>query len=297
MLRRGLSGVLLYFHKALPANFGDELNPWLWTKVFPGQFSGELYHDPRLRGTFDADATLFIGIGTLLNKHVPSRNPKVVFGSGAGYGDLPRIDETWRFMFVRGPWTAQRLGLPASKVIVDPAILAADYCAAVDASIVRSPAYMSHCASVENADWAELCEDLGLRFIDPRWPVERVLYELGRTSTLFTEALHGAILAEAFRIPWVPMKSSPAILDVKWEDWCRSIGLDYKPESLPALWKPPGTAVGRLRFTVKKNLVRMELKKILRSHRARRSDDRTFEIVRSRLLEQIEMFKSEKSRY
>ena len=36
--------------------------------------------------------------------------------------------------------------------------------------------------------------------------------------------------------------TTDAILPFKWEDWCRSVGLDYRPTSVPAFCKPkPGT--------------------------------------------------------
>lgn len=284
--------MLLYFHKDPLGNFGDDLNPWLWPKVFPGRFAGEVYHNPKQRGPFDPGQPLFIGIGTLLNAHVPAANPKIVFGSGVGYGDMPNVDAQWRFSFVRGPLTAQKLGLPADKSIMDPAVLAADY-AETAAPGMQTLAYMPHCASARHADWAALCDDAGLRFIDPRWPVDKVLAELRRTSTLITEALHGAILAEAFRIPWAPVKSSPTVLDFKWVDWCQSIGLDYAPEPLPTLWRPAGTALGRLRFALKRTAACRVLKRLARRHAARLSDEVRFRDAKSRLVERVEQFRAE----
>jgi succinoglycan biosynthesis protein ExoV len=285
--------MLLYFHKDPLGNFGDDLNPWLWPKVFPGLFAGEVYHDPKLRAPFEQTAPLFVGIGTLLNAHVPVGNPKIVFGAGVGYGDMPHIDERWQFAFVRGPLTAQRLGLPADKAITDPAVLAANYAEAAATGGAQSLAYMPHCASARHADWAELCDEAGLRFIDPRWPVERVLRALRQTSTLITEALHGAILAEAFRIPWAPVKSSPTVLDFKWLDWCQSIGLDYAPEPLPTLWRPAGTALGRLRFVLKRSAARNALKRLARKHRSQLADEARFAAVKGRLNERVERFRAE----
>jgi succinoglycan biosynthesis protein ExoV len=281
----------LYFHKDPLGNFGDDINPWLWEKVFPGHFSGVVYHDPRLRNPVSDQSPLFIGIGTLINQHVPVSNRKIAFGSGVGYGTLPRLDDSWEIAFVRGPYTAEKLGIPANKAIVDPAILVSEYASPEHIGGQRSFAYMPHCTSARNADWGKICQEIGLRFIDPQWPVEKVIQQLRLTSILITEALHGAIVAESLRIPWVPVKSSDAVLDFKWIDWCRSLGLTYQPTPLPALWRPaPG--LGQLRHSFKRALAKSELKKLLKSHRPLLASEAAITNVRTRLLEEIEKFRT-----
>jgi succinoglycan biosynthesis protein ExoV len=53
-------------------NFGDELNMYLWPRVFPD--------------AFDEDKSVqFVGIGTLLNDRLPAAPRTVVFGAGVGY--------------------------------------------------------------------------------------------------------------------------------------------------------------------------------------------------------------------
>jgi len=81
--------VLLYYHQDPQRNFGDDLNPWLWQRLLPGQFSGTVAHDPRARGVVADDEVLFVGIGTLINTRVPTGPRKVVFGSGAEETFLP----------------------------------------------------------------------------------------------------------------------------------------------------------------------------------------------------------------
>jgi succinoglycan biosynthesis protein ExoV len=41
--------------------------------------------------------------------------------------------------------------------------------------------------------------------------------------------MHGAIIADYFRTPWIPVKISRKILDFKWHDWCESIDVQYEP--------------------------------------------------------------------
>ena len=50
-----------------------------------------------------------------------------------------------------------------------------------------------------------------------------------------TEALHGAIVADALRVPWIAVKLFDHIIEFKWRDWCRSLGLNYSPLLLTRL--------------------------------------------------------------
>jgi succinoglycan biosynthesis protein ExoV len=50
--------------------------------------------------------------------------------------------------------------------------------------------------------------------------------------------MHGAIVADALRIPWIPVCTREGINSFKWEDWCASVSLDYRPYHLPAIWAP-----------------------------------------------------------
>ncbi len=57
-----------------------------------------------------------------------------------------------------------------------------------------------------------------------------------RSKFVIAEAMHGAIVADALRIPWVPVKAYSHILDFKWQDWAESLALNYQPETLPEVW-------------------------------------------------------------
>ena len=43
------------------------------------------------------------------------------------------------------------------------------------------------------------------------------------------------IVADALRVPWIPLVTSPRILSFKWQDWCQSIELTYQPQFVPPL--------------------------------------------------------------
>jgi succinoglycan biosynthesis protein ExoV len=160
----------------------------------------------------------------------------VVFGSGVGYNGPPRWDDTWVVYCVRGPLSADALGLPPDAAVTDPGALIARVGARGTAATSRTArAFMPHWQSQPD-DWKRVCDDIGMPFIDPRWPTDTVLDALRRTDLLVTEAMHGAIVADALRIPWIPVRTHAHINSFKWEDWCRSLELEYGPSTLPTIW-------------------------------------------------------------
>lgn len=202
------------------ANFGDDLNPWLWPKILPGFFDKN-------------EDELFYGIGTLLNDRVPKNKKKVIFGSGIGYGDLPAVDNNWEVHFVRGPLSAKALNLDSSKFITDPAILIRPF---FEKSNTKKYAvsYIPHWTSMMKHEsfWEATCSQAGINLIDPRGTVVDVINQINQSKKVITEAMHGAIIADTLRVPWIPVKTSH-ILKFKWDDWTQSLELDYKPVWIP----------------------------------------------------------------
>src|SRR5262245_15359954 len=99
----------LHYYRATPANFGDDLNDYLWSRLLPANF-------------FDSNAdVLFLGVGTLLNRHLPQNRRFWVLGTGAGYGDPPAHLSRFKIFALRGPRTAQALGVSSDLVATDAA--------------------------------------------------------------------------------------------------------------------------------------------------------------------------------
>lgn len=213
----------LYYFKDPEGNFGDDLNPWLF-----GQLFTELLDDN--------DKELLVGVGTLLNHRIPAAEKVTVFGSGHGYGQLPAVNENWTFICVRGPRTAKVLNLPAETAITDAAMLTPLFFnQALEKRYQTS--YMPHCHSARLGDWQYLCEQAGVHFIDPRQPFLKVFAEIKQSKHLITEAMHGAILADAYRVPWTPTKAYPHISEFKWQDWLDSVEVSAEFSSLPAVYR------------------------------------------------------------
>ena len=262
-------------------NFGDELNPFLWSRLLP---------DLDQRGSPD---WLFVGIGTLLNDSLPTAARTIVFGSGVGYGTaVPRPDETWRVHFVRGPRSAAALGLPSSAGLTDPAILVSGVWRERAATRTRH-AFMPHWDSAN--EWIEgVCRDADIGYIDPRWPVERVLRAISETEVLLAEAMHGAIVADALRIPWIPVCSTPGVLPFKWLDWCNSVGLNYVPQTMVPIWAPSGDrALARARAYTKRTIVSRQLKGIIHRARPCLSADQTWKDLRAGVEGKLDEFRAE----
>ncbi len=199
-------------------NFGDDLNGWLWPQLLPGVFND------------DASESAFVGFGTLLNENLPQFKRTVIFGTGHGFGKLPQIDDTWKIYCVRGPLTAAALNLPEALGIADTAILVNRIYRPADTSKKYKVAFIPYAWEMENSPeiFLEVCRQLNYICIDPRWKVEKVLQEISKSELVVSAAMHGAIVADALRVPWISVKSNAGIPDFKWKDFCQSLSMEYK---------------------------------------------------------------------
>jgi succinoglycan biosynthesis protein ExoV len=238
---------MLYYYRIAHGNFGDALNPWLWSRLAPEVC------DP-------GNPTLFLAIGTILNRRVPAGPVKVVFGSGCGTGPPPLTDRKWFFYGVRGPRTAAKLGLAPSLALTDPAILVRRV-VKLSQKKVYPASFMPHHQSTFEADWAALCARTGIHFIDPRKSVEQVLADIQQTELLLTEAMHGAIVADALRVPWIPVRLYGQFTRFKWRDWTESLGVPFEPVSIPPVYQRPALSAKGLTHAFKKITVILGLGK------------------------------------
>jgi succinoglycan biosynthesis protein ExoV len=236
-------------------NFGDELNQYIWPRLLSGAFDED-------------DGTQFVGIGTLLNDRLPDAARTVVFGAGVGYYGPPRRSDEWTIYCVRGPLSARALNVLPETAVTDPAALILRIPRRQPAGPRWTYAFMPHWQNQLGA-WQRVCADVGIGFIDPRWRPEQVLDALHRTDLLVTEAMHGAIVADALRIPWVPVRTNEAIKSFKWEDWCQSMALEYRPHVLPTIWPESANPriVQRARRRVKLTLASRALATVARTAR------------------------------
>lgn len=216
----------LYAFRAPQGNFGDDLNAWLWPRVF----GADIDRSPQ---------TTFIGIGSILDRRLEQvHGRKIVFGSGVrSTHSLPGIGADIQIRFVRGPISASALG-HGTRAITDPAILVGAVAAGAPRQGARAIGFMPHYHSLRAADWDRLCRRLGLVFIDPREGVDRTIAALRGCERIITEAMHGAIVADALRIPWHRVsvlawrREGFEVSSLKWLDWGLSAGVDVAPTHL-----------------------------------------------------------------
>jgi len=201
----------LHFFDTEPHNFGDALNPWLWPRLLPDLLDED-------------DSMRFVGIGTLINHRLDPDCPTIILGTGAGLGQIPRPSPQWRIYGVRGPRSARALRLDTSLSLVDPAMAVRDlYQPRVQKR--QGIGFMPHYESLAHWDWESSARALGLVFIDPRWDVERVMDAIAGVEHLVSEAMHGAIVADALRTPWTGLAIAPGFHAAKWHDWGEAIGV------------------------------------------------------------------------
>lgn len=211
---------LVFFRGTVP-NFGDELNLHVWPALLP-------------KGFLDEDESeLFVGIGSIIGDHLPAKARKFVMGSGyAGYMGLPDVhDGSWDIRFVRGPNTAKTLNIDPGLSICDSAVLLrAMELPKPDQSV--GVAFMPHYESLERGNWAEACRQAGITLIDATDPVEKVLSQIQGARLLITEAMHGAIVADALRTPWVGARPIYGGHHKKWLDWAGALDIDVRLNAL-----------------------------------------------------------------
>ncbi|BAY37496.1 succinoglycan biosynthesis ketolase [Nostoc sp. NIES-2111] len=283
-------------------NFGDALNPWLWEQLLPGILDD------------NPDCT-FVGIGTLINDALPRRTPKaelrVIFSTGAGYEKaMPVIDESYHIYCVRGPISAQTLGLSSDLAVTDGALLLRKL---VDQSAIPKKykfSYMPH-YNFAGDGWQRVCEQLGFGYISPAWEIEEVLTRIRQTEVLICEAMHGAIVADTLRTPWIAVTSHPSILPLKWQDWCASMKLEYQPYSLSHYYQPRSSKGGwansntsttnkltdlltpgrKLQDWLRQKKAAQELSKLVKIAKPSLSSNAQIEEMLSRLESSLEKFK------
>lgn len=232
----------LYYSVSSSGNFGDDMNEWFWDELLSGWRQSQ------------PDVTLF-GIGTILGRNILNAHDRVlVCGSGAGYGAANRIDrDKVEISWVRGPRTAALIGVESSLAITDPACMAATM--PQFSGLPRGAGgaiFIPHRSTARlDLDWTRVGRHARLRVVLPTGEAHAVISEIAKASLVVTESLHGAIFADAFRVPWVPIRISNQFNDFKWQDWAESVEVPMTVEDalvLPRrLWFLLRDAKARLR--------------------------------------------------
>ncbi len=230
----------LFYYRAESGNFGDDLNGWLWPRLIP-----KVLHS--------GSQVQFVGIGSILDGRIPANRPVIVFGAGVRRPEaVPQDRKNWDIRFVRGPLSANALGLGPDSYITDGAAALRLTDTPSSGRKVHRVGLMPHWLSMARADWHRICKAAGVVLIDPRNEPQTVLEEIAGTEFLITEAMHGAIVADALRVPWLRIRyathrTEAGATEFKWSDWTQSLGLHHSATVLPLM---PSAKGGLLRRTV-----------------------------------------------
>lgn len=210
----------VFYYKSKKGNFGDDLNSWLWESIAPG--------------LFDNDSNVMVsGIGTIIDSYMPDANKWYVFSSGVGYGYPPKSfgGPNWETLCVRGPLSANILGLEKDKYITDGAAFlnGLPEFAPLPDSERSGVIFIPHHYAIGVGNWELACEKAGIEFVSPEWESKLVIQKIRKAKLVIADAMHAAIIADALRVPWVPVITSPQINTFKWLDWTSTINLAYNP--------------------------------------------------------------------
>jgi hypothetical protein len=253
----------LFFHKVHGGNVGDDLNADLWPRLIP-----EL---DQL-----ATADWLIGIGTILDDRINKlQGSKVVMGSGLRPNSPGRLQGDIRIAAVRGLLSAERLSLDRSVAACDPGFLIAQLWPGSNDQ-AESIGLVPH---VYSEEWSEISKagvDAGLDVISPKLPIDQFLQRLRRCKRVYCESMHGAIFADALRIPWARVRltshyfEGDGVPEFKWQDTFSIVGASSAPLNRLALLRPKRAAgVVRSLMRPMQSLAERRLAKALRQ----RSDD------------------------
>ena len=214
----------VFYHRAPPGNVGDDLNAVLWQRLIP---------DLQQLATAD----WLIGVGTILDRRIdalPGR--KIVMGSGLrpDTADHYRFGRDVRFAAVRGVLTAQRIGLGNAVTLGDPGFLVAQYRQARRV-IVERIGFVPHIYSERWSGMSVAAADAGLHVISPTLALNDFLEQLQGCARVYCESLHGAIFADALRVPWARVRicshlyEGAGVAEFKWRDAFSVVDLPVTP--------------------------------------------------------------------
>jgi succinoglycan biosynthesis protein ExoV len=213
------------------SNLGDDLNPYLLPKVLGDDIISKC-------------DSVVIGIGTILNNWTEEENRhyirKYVFSSGFGYGNfIPEFDSSWKFIAVRGHLTRQRLKLPDDTPVGDGAILIDRHLPQLSQAGKGEIVFMPHVDyhRFDQNAWRRAASYAGFTYLAPSAPRDHILSVLRNAKLLITSAMHGAIISDTLRTPWVAV-SSFGVNTTKWHDWSSALDLAVHFEEVPHISAP-----------------------------------------------------------
>ena len=172
------------------------------------------------------DKNVLLGPGSIID-YCEKFASSIVWGSGIDphYGKIPLNLSAVKFLAVRGPLTRELLKLDIS-VLGDPGLL-------LPSIFPRKPEAGPVAIVVHHSTTKRRLRDMlfnpynsGYHIVDPRNSWRNIVDQICSSSFVFCQSLHGAIVAEAYGVPWAWWKGFHGrVATFKWHDWFGSIGI------------------------------------------------------------------------
>jgi hypothetical protein len=164
----------------------------------------------------------------------------VVWGQGKGHGEsFDSTQEPYRTKVqvaaVRGPRTIRQLKLDPVTAVGDPGLLLPVFFSIHKSASFYNVAYLPHIANRDH--WEQKRGEVGAdRYIDimcTRSAFRSKLREIVSARLVLTNSMHGAIISQAYGVPWALCLATGDVLNYpeKWADFFESLGLpdEIKP--------------------------------------------------------------------
>ena len=224
---------------------------------------------------------------------------------------MPLLDDTYDTSFLRGPISSLFLTNSLSNFISDGAYSLAktkEYDTIINTTKkIHDVSFMPYLRTNQLIDWEKICKNAGVNYISPHPTdgIENKLIEIASSKKIITEAMHGAILADIFRIPWTKLQfvsdlfETGSVNETKWQDWSRSIKTSYKttrtctvPHKISTLPKLYKAYISFNKSTLSKKIETTisDLKETNSNFSL--SDDSTFNKIVNRIGEKIDLYNS-----
>lgn len=210
------------------ANFGDLIGP-----IITNHYLGK-----DLTLAKSNDENVLLGPGSIID-YCKRFKSSIVWGSGIDphYGEKPKATDQVQYLAVRGPKTREFLEIDVD-VLGDPGLLMPEIYPKKPTSGPISVVIHHSTAKRRLRDFLFDPYRSGLHIIDPTQSYETVIDEICGSSFCFCQSLHGAILAEAYGVPWVWWRGLHGQLaKFKWHDWFASISVEPKSFRLSEIKK------------------------------------------------------------
>jgi len=206
----------LWWYRGREHNFGDEIPPWLFDKMF-----GIKHPNPC---NIKKDKDILISVGSIMRLSSPNTD---VWGSGIRNIDQSDFTKANKYHAVRGPFSRDqllRIGFECPAVYGDPGLLLPKYYfPKKDKKYILG--IIPHVS--EYLEMKKLYEGKpGVSIIDLRTNnIEQVVDAILECERTFSTSLHGIITSAAYGIPTRWMKYSDRINgdDIKFYDFLASL--------------------------------------------------------------------------